>query len=143
VGYLAKMFEQFKDHAEFLTVYIREAHPQDEWQMEKNVSEDVCYFQPRSLSDRVLIASDFARRFKYPIPLGVDDIADEANRLYAGWPERLYVIDESGRIIYKGGLGPFNYRPEEVRAWLERRFPEAMSNSAPLQESKSRAAPTR
>jgi len=25
-------------------------------------------------------------------------------------------------IMYRGGLGPFNYHPEEARAWLEKRF---------------------
>ena len=76
----------------------------------------------------VTIANDFIRRFHYPIPLGIDPMSDAANHLYGGWPERLYVIDESGKIVYKGGLGPFNYRPEEVRAWLEKRFPEAARN---------------
>ncbi len=122
------MYEQFKDHADFLNVYIREAHPQDEWQMKPNVDEGVCYPQPHSLQDRVAIANDFARRFHYPIPLGIDRMNDRAKQLYAGWPERLYVIDESGKIVYKGGLGPFNYHPEEVHAWLERRFPEAVKN---------------
>jgi hypothetical protein len=26
------------------------------------------------------------------------------------------------RKVYRGGLGPFNYHPEEARAWLEKRF---------------------
>jgi hypothetical protein len=128
VGNLAKIYEQFNDRAGFLTVYIREAHPQDEWQMNANVDEGVCYSRPRSLEDRVAIANDFVHRFHYPIPLGIDRMNDHAKKLYAAWPERLYIIDESGTIVYKGGLGPFNYRPEEVRDWLERRFPETVKN---------------
>ncbi len=103
-------------------MYIREAHPQDEWQMKSNVAEDVCYPQPKTLAQRLAIANDFIRRFRFPIPLAVDSMADAANRIYAGWPERLYILDESGKIVYKGGLGPFHYHPEEVRAWLDRRF---------------------
>ncbi len=122
------MYKQFKDRAEFLTVYVREAHPQDEWQMKANVTEGTCYLQPRSLGDRVAIANDFIKRFQYPIPLGIDSLADTAMRIYGGWPERLYVIDESGKIVYKGGMGPFQYHPEEVRAWLEKRFPEVAKN---------------
>jgi Iodothyronine deiodinase len=45
-----------------------------------------------------------------------------ANDAYAAWPERLYVIDENGRIAYRGGMGPFNYKPAEVRAWLAERY---------------------
>lgn len=47
---------------------------------------------------------------------------NSAERAYAAWPERLYIIAADGRIAYKGGLGPRDYRPEEVRAWLAARF---------------------
>ena len=43
---------------------------------------------------------------------------------YAAWPERLYIIDEKGTIAYRGGMGPFNYKPAEVRAWLASRYGE-------------------
>ena len=117
------MYERFHDRADFLTIYIKEAHPDDEWQMQPNLDEGVCYLQPRTLAQRVAIANDFARRFKYPLPLAVDDMRNGADRAYAAWPERLYVIDPDGRIVYEGGNGPFHYKPEEVRAWLEARFP--------------------
>jgi hypothetical protein len=123
VGYLAKLYEDYKDRADFLAVYIREAHPLDEWEMKSNVDEGVCYPQPKSLEQRVAIANDFIQRFHFPIPLGVDSMANTADAVYAGWPERVYILDESGRIVYRGGLGPFQFHPEEARAWLERRFP--------------------
>lgn len=106
----------------FVTVYIKEAHPLDEWQMDSNEKEDVCYPQPRTTQDRVRIAGDFVRRFHYEIPLFVDPIENQADDAYAGWPERLYVIDEKGMIAYKGKPGPFGYHPEEVEAWLKARF---------------------
>lgn len=56
---------------------------------------------------------------------------DAADRAYAGWPERMYIIDESGKIVYRGGLGPFQYHPQEVRVWLERRFPSGRRVSLP------------
>jgi hypothetical protein len=105
-------------------VYIREAHPQDEWQMKSNVDQGVCYPQPKSLAQRVAIANDFTQRFHFPIPLGVDSMANLADSLYAGWPERVYILDESGIITYRGGMGPFQFHPEEARAWLGKRFPE-------------------
>jgi hypothetical protein len=36
----------------------------------------------------------------------------------------VYILDESGIITYRGGMGPFQFHPEEARAWLEKRFPE-------------------
>ena len=120
------MQKKYGDRARFLTLYIKEAHPEDEWQMESNLKENdnVCYPQPKSTADRVKIANDFVKRFQYPVPLAIDPIANEANAVYAGWPERFYIVDEQGVIVYKGKPGPFGFHPEEVEAWLAKRFPE-------------------
>lgn len=118
------MQAKYGDRADFLTLYIKEAHPTDEWQVTSNEKESVCYTQPRTTGARLAIARDFVARFKYGLPLLVDPIENEANRLYAAWPERLYVV-EGGAIRYKGGTGPFNFHPEEVEAWLASRFSEA------------------
>jgi hypothetical protein len=98
--------------------------------MKPNVDQNICYVQPRTFPQRVGIANDFVTRFHYPIPIAIDTMNDAADRTYGGWPERIYIVDESGKIVYRGGLGPFNYHPEEARAWLERRFPQAASASA-------------
>jgi peroxiredoxin len=90
--------------------------------MDSNEKEGVCYPQPKTQAQRVAIANDFTHRFGYPVPLLVDPIDNPADRLYAGWPERFYVIDERGVIVYKGKTGPFGYHPEEVEAWLAHRF---------------------
>jgi hypothetical protein len=119
---VVEIYNDYKDHADFLTVYVREAHPTDEWQMKSNVKDDVCYAQPKNLAQRVAIANDFIKRFNYPIAFGIDDINNAAEAAYSAWPERLYVIDESGRIAYRGGMGPFHYDPAEVRAWLAARY---------------------
>jgi hypothetical protein len=86
--------------------------------------DNVCYAQPRTIEDRVAIANDFTQRFKFPVPFGIDEMDNAANDAYAAWPERLYIVDESGRICYKGGNGPFKYDPKEVRAWLTKRYGE-------------------
>ena len=117
------MSQRYADRARFLTIYIKEAHPEDEWQMTSNEKESVCYPQPKTLAQRVAIANDFVRRFHYAVPLAVDPIANPANAVYAGWPERFYIVDEHGAIVYKGKPGPFGYHPEEVEAWLANRFP--------------------
>jgi hypothetical protein len=110
---------------------VREAHPTDEWQMKSNVKDDVCYAQPKNLEQRLYIANDFIKRFKYPVPFGVDDMSNQAEAAYSAWPERLYVIDESGRIAYRGGMGPFHYDPKEVRTWLAARYGEVKHEEKP------------
>ena len=132
-----KIYEDYKDRADFLTVYVREAHPTDEWQMKSNVKEDVCYAQPHTLGQRLAIANDFVKRFKYTVPFGVDDMSNAANDAYAAWPERIYIVDETGRIAYRGGMGPFGYHPEEARAWLASRFGPVTHSEAPAVPAKT------
>jgi len=138
VGDVVQIYEDYKNRADFLTVYVREAHPTDEWQMKSNLKDDVCYAQPKTLEQRVMIANDFVKRFKFTMPFGIDDMSNAANDAYAAWPERIYIIDESGRIVYRGGIGPFNYKPEEAREWLAARY-GAVKHEAP--KSSTNAAP--
>lgn len=118
------MHEIARSHAErarFLTIYIKEAHPTDEWAMSSNEKAGICYPQPKDLEGRLAIARDFVTHSKYEIPMLVDGMENAADELYAGWPERLYVIDERGVIAYKGETGPFGFEPDEVDAWLKAR----------------------
>ena len=125
------MQKTWGDRVAFLTVYIKEAHPTDEWQLDSNETEGVCYPQPKSIDDRLVIARDFVSRTGYAIPMVVDDMANAINEAYAAWPERLYVVDEKKTIAYKGATGPFGFHPEEVEAWLEKRFGKAAPKKAP------------
>lgn len=86
--------------------------------MDSNEEQGVCYAQPRTLEARLAIARDFVERETYPIPLVVDRMDDAADEIYAGWPERLYVIDERGVVALKGEVGPFGFDPDVVDAWL-------------------------
>jgi hypothetical protein len=123
---------------------VREAHPTDEWQMKSNLKDkdDVCYAQPKTLEQRVVIANDFIKRFKFSLPFGIDDMSNAADLAYSAWPERLYVIDESGHIAYRGGMGPFNYSPAEVREWLAARY-GAVKHDPPKKPADAAPAATR
>lgn len=102
-----------------MIVYIKEAHPEDEWQMESNVDSDVVYSQPQTFEARMDLARTFVDRLGVETDTLVDDIRNTALACYAAWPERIYVIDREGRIQYKGGVGPFYFEPEELRSFLE------------------------
>ncbi len=90
--------------------------------MDSNVTEGVCYPQPTTLADRVRIANDFVKRFHYDIPLVVDPIENPANKAYAGWPERFYILDETGTIVYKGKPGPVRLSPRGSRSLAREAF---------------------
>jgi hypothetical protein len=81
-------------------IYLREAHPN------RNRVPD-----PQSLEERRTVAREFAEKVKLSVPVLVDTMDDQVNRLYAGWPDRLYVIDAEGQIALKGGPGPGGFAP--------------------------------
>ena len=116
---MEELRQQYQSAANFLIVYIKEAHPEDEWQMESNVSSGVVFSQPKTMGERMEMAQAFVENMGVDTPLLVDDISNPANACYAAWPERIYVIDTSGTIVYKSAMGPGGFKPEEVDAFLK------------------------
>jgi hypothetical protein len=101
-------------------MYIREAHPTDGRQAKANERDKILIKDPRTLEERQKVAKEFAEQFKVSLPILVDTIDDQVNKAYAGWPDRIYVIDAQGRIAYKGEPGPKGFKVAEVPPVLER-----------------------
>jgi Iodothyronine deiodinase len=116
---IRKIRSEFSGKAEFLMVYIKEAHPEDEWQMDSNVEGNVVFEQPKTFEARLDLAKTFVDRMDVDTPTLVDDIRNTAMACYAAWPERIYVIDRKGRIQFKGGVGPFYFEPDALRSYLK------------------------
>ena len=112
------MFQQYQDRVGFLFVYIQEAHPEDEWQMDSNVDVGVVFAQPITFASRQEVARQCTGALSLTMPCVVDDMANTVDEAYSGWPERLFVIGADSTIAYAGGMGPFNFEPDEVEAWL-------------------------
>jgi len=107
-----------KDHADFLFIYVREAHPTDGWAMKSNEKAGVAVAQPQTYAERQQVAGQCAALLKPNIPLYVDDVTDAAGNAWSAMPARLYVLDSSGRVAYKSGRGPFGFKPEEMEQAL-------------------------
>jgi len=108
-----KVASTFASFADFLVVYIEEAHPSDGWSFKDNF--DIASHQ--SIEDRIS-AAQVLRDTKTPVPIVVDHIDDNANKAYGGLFERLYVLQE-GKVEYQGGRGPQNCHVPEVEEWLK------------------------
>jgi type I thyroxine 5'-deiodinase len=113
------MYREWSGRAEFLFVYIREAHASDAWQLAQNERDDVILAQPKTFDERRNVAQTCAAELALSMPCVVDDMENSVDTAYAGWPERLYVVDTHGRIAYAGLRGPFGFDPAEVARWLE------------------------
>lgn len=104
----------------FLMVYIREAHPTDEWRMEENDEAGWVVAQPKTPLDRQAAAVEFADRASLSFPLLVDGIDDAVSKPYGGWPGRFFVLDAAGKVLYRCEVGPFGFRPEELAEVVSR-----------------------
>lgn len=117
---LNKLYDQYKDRAAFLVVYIREAHPSDAWQMAINVRENVVLTDPQAFVERNNAAESCVRTLGIRIPALVDDRQDAVERSYTGWPDRLYVIDRNGDVAFKSAPGLYGFQPADVEQSLHR-----------------------
>ena len=104
----------------FLVVYITEAHPSDVWQMESNIKDNVVFASPRDEQERELVAGTCVRKLGIEIPALLDEFGNSTESAYTAWPDRLYLIDGSGRVVYKSEAGPFGFHPDDLQAALQK-----------------------
>ena len=95
-------------------VYIKEAHAVDSvWPM---VGEGAPVVQePISIEERRIVARQCTTALELAeIPTLVDTLDDAASKAYAAWPDRLFLIGTDGKVLYRGGPGPFGFHPLEL-----------------------------
>jgi len=111
---IRRMAADNADVADFVVVYIEEAHATDGFALPGNVPIS----QHRTLEERLSAAALLATS---PLPANMTVVADamsnELNAAYGGLYERLYII-HSGTVAYQGDRGPLGFRPDDVASWL-------------------------
>lgn len=112
------VYERYKGQANFIMVYVREAHPTDGWKMESNTRVGVAIKQPTTNTERAEACELFRKKLKPGMPVLVDEISDPVGNAYSAMPARLYVIDTNGKVAYKSGRGPFGFKPGEMEQTL-------------------------
>ncbi len=99
-------------------IYIREAHPDNGWQVPNNLIESVVYDEPRTDDERAEIASACQLHLDIAMPMLLDSIDNDIDRKYVGLPMRQFLIDATGKVVYAGDKGPFG--------WDDTAFEEAL-----------------
>jgi type I thyroxine 5'-deiodinase len=87
-------------------------------QMESNKTDNVIFNQPTVPSERQSVAQSCCTRLSLSIPCVVDAINDPVDNLYAGWPERIFVVDGEGKIAFASKQGPWGFNPNEAERAL-------------------------
>ena len=118
-------------------MYVLEAHPSDGWQIGSNRRDNVIYKQPKTLEERKKVALDCRKCLKVTMPILVDGMDNAAEKAYAAGPVRMYVIGTDGRIGYMGGVGPWGFKPPELKSFLEKLFPPAKANDPKARDAQA------
>lgn len=101
-------------------MYIQEAHPSDIWQMESNLRENVVFRSPQSQGERFRVADSCVRTLGIRFPALIDGMDNSVEKDFTGWPDRLFLIDREGRIVYRSEPGPFGFHPSQLAAALHK-----------------------
>ncbi len=100
--------EEFRDEPiAFLTVYVREPHAGEArfWR----------YKQPKNYDEKLANARLLIQQKKVTMPFLLDGMDELAHRSFGRLPNMIYVIDKTGRIVYKSMWT----RHAELREFLE------------------------
>jgi hypothetical protein len=127
---LAELYEQYHEQVQFLSIYIREAHPKDGWWLGNKWTKKLIqtifgtrasmeHNDPQTIEERRAVAGECETALKYGIHTYVDEMDDAVNKAYAGWPTRLYLIGLDGKVVYGGGLGPYDFKPAKLKAAID------------------------
>ena len=76
-------------------------------------------YDPKTMEERRAVAGRCENSLHYGIRTYVDEMDDAVNKTYAASPTRLYLIGLDGRTVYAGGLGPFGFKPAELKEAID------------------------
>ncbi len=116
---MERMYQEYKDIAEFRIVYISEAHAIDDARPNrfaelKGIYEHKDYGQRCSTAEMMMLEENIT------IPCIIDDMDNNVSVAYKALPDRLYVVRKDGRLAIAAERGPRGLRPalEETWVWL-------------------------
>jgi iodothyronine deiodinase-like protein len=116
LGALEQLEQVFGTEVAFFVIYIKEAHPEDGWVLGSNRRAGVKIVDPVADAMRVDVARSCAQRLQLRLAVLVDGVDNAVASAYGGWPDRLYLVGLDGRIAFRGGVGPFGFRPSELES---------------------------
>ena len=97
-----QLFEQFKDKVDFKIVYIRDTHPTLGFRAPTNDRRGIApENEPKTLADREAWACSDREKMICTIPIIMDTMDDKTLLAYDAFPQRVYLIDKTGRVAYR------------------------------------------
>ncbi|GAB4525158.1 MAG: hypothetical protein Fur0018_09400 [Anaerolineales bacterium] len=134
---LADLYVRYHQEVQFLLIYIREAHPTDGWWLGGRLTAPLVQrFAPKAalnvadpgtIEERRAVAAQCETALQYGIRTYVDEMDDRVCKAYNAKPTRLFLVGVDGRVVYRGGPGPYGFKPAELETAI-RRYLQALQN---------------
>jgi len=86
---LKRLYEEFGDQVEFMTLYVREAHPGEHFNQTETIEQKVKY------------AQEFKERDQIPWTIAVDDVDGTLHQKLGSHPNATYILDSSGNVAFR------------------------------------------
>jgi Flp pilus assembly protein TadD/thiol-disulfide isomerase/thioredoxin len=113
---LNALYERYRDRAQFVLVYVHEAHTGENWQSTVNQRQGVDLPPEKTLDEKGQHAALCIRKLDLKFPLVVDGMDRKVESAYAAWPSAVYLVGRDGRVLWRSRLGEQNFAPEEMAA---------------------------
>ena len=96
---LQHLYKKYHHQVQFISIYIREAHPVDGWWFGAGITRHVMkifspkvamhVYDPKSIEERRAVAGNCQDTLNYGISTYIDEMDDAVNQAYAAWPGSL------------------------------------------------------
>ena len=111
------MYREYKDKADFVLVYVREAHASD-GRSPKRSGPQVS--EPKTLAERAKVATDCVKSLKVDFPVLLDNLDNKVQQTYRGFPARAVMVGPDGNFIFVGAPGPRGVNATQIEAELKK-----------------------
>ena len=118
-GVLNALYERYHGRAEFVLVYIREAHGSGSWQSTINQRQGLDLADPTTFEQKRDYAASCVRKLKIPYTAAVDPMDNSTDKAYIAWPSRLYLVDKQGRVAFTSLLDELNFDHSRLDSALQ------------------------
>src|SRR5438034_3470930 len=103
--------------------------------MQSNVKDSVVFATPKNEDERAFVAGACFRKLGIKFSAVLDEFGNSTEQAYTGWPDRIYLVDQNGRVAYKSRPGPFGFKADELSAALGKlnlNYGSRQQHTAPL-----------
>lgn len=116
---MERMYNQYKDIADFRMIYIREAHAAD-GPRPMGVGKTLGIKEHKNYEDRCQTAEMLINDRSLTMPMLIDDMDNTTNTAYQAHPDRVFLVRTDGRLAVAAERGPWGFEPglDATEQWL-------------------------